>query len=121
MIDRGQQSVAVDADAQPLAGGRAMAHRAVQVFTAQYELDRPADQPRRHDTENLRSRDQAFRAEAASEERAANMNLVRRDAKQSGDAALRHRESLARRIDRQRIAVPRRHDGVGLHRIVILG
>src|SRR6202048_2063532 len=78
MIDRGQQAVAVRPDAKPLAGGRTMAHRTVHVFTAQHELDRPPDQSGRQDAEDLRSRDQALRSEAASEKRAANMNLVRR-------------------------------------------
>ena len=43
-----------------------------------------------------------------------------RSAEQSGDAALRHRQPLARRIDRQHIAIPTHHDGMRLHRIVIL-
>ena len=42
------------------------------------------------------------------------------NAEQSGDASLRHREALARRVDGQRVAVPCRHDRVRLHRVVIL-
>ena len=49
------------------------------------------------------------------------MNLVRRDAEQSGDPPLGHGETLSRRIDGQRIAIPCRHDGVRLHGIVVLG
>ena len=64
--------------------------------------------------------DQALGAEAAAEERAADMDVLRRDAEQSGDPPLRHGEALARRIDRERIAVPCRHDRVRLHRIVVL-
>ena len=48
------------------------------------------------------------------------MNLVGRDAEQSGKASLRHRETLARCIDRERIAVPHGDNRVRLHRIVIL-
>ena len=121
MIDRGQQAVAVGADAKPLAGGRAMADRAVHLFAAQHELDRPADQSSRHDAEDLRPGDQALGAEAAAEEGAADMNLLRGDAEQSRDPPLGHGEALARRIDRQRVAVPRRHDGVRLHGVVVLG
>ena len=35
-------------------------------------------------------------------------------------ARLRHRQALARRVDRQAVAVPCRDDGVRLHRVVIL-
>ena len=34
--------------------------------------------------------------------------------------ALRHRQALARRVDRQPVAVPRGHDRVRLHRVVVL-
>jgi hypothetical protein len=46
--------------------------------------------------------------------------MVRVDPEQIRDAGLRHGKPLARRVDRQRVAVPCRHDGVGLHGIVIL-
>src|SRR3982074_239446 len=102
MIDRGQQAVAVGADAKPLAGGRTMAHRTVHVFTAQHELDRPADQPGRQDAKDLRSRNQAFRSEAATQEGAANMDLLRRDAEQSRDPSLGHGEALSPRLRAER-------------------
>ena len=35
-------------------------------------------------------------------------------------APLRHRQALARRVDRQRVAIPCRHDRVRLHRVVVL-
>src|SRR5271169_5101589 len=98
-----------------------MADWAIHLLTAQYELDRPTDQPRRHDAEDLRPRDQTLRAETAAEEGAANMDLFWRNPEQSSDAALRHRQPLARRVDRQDIAIPRNDDGVRLHGIVILG
>src|SRR6202034_2514790 len=82
MIDRGQQAVVVSANAKPLAGGRAMADGAIHVFTAQHQLDRPADQSSRHDAEYLWPGDQAFRSEAAAQEGAADVNLVRRNAEQ---------------------------------------
>ena len=77
MIDRGQQAVAVGANAKPLPGGRAVADGAIHVFAAQHELDRPADHSSRHDAEDLWPGDQAFRSEAATQEGAADMNLVR--------------------------------------------
>jgi hypothetical protein len=97
-----------------------MAYRAVHVLTAQHEFHGLADQLRRQDAEDLRPGEKAFRAEAAAEVRAANMDLVRRDAEQPGDSSLRHRKALARRIDRQRVAVPRHDDRMRLHGIVIL-
>ena len=120
MVDRRQRAVAVGAQAQRLPRRRAMADRAVHLLAAQHQLDRPADQPRRHDAENLRPGDQALGAEAAAEERAADMDVLRRDAEQAGDAALRHRQALARRVDRQPVAVPRGDDRMRLHRVVIL-
>ena len=48
------------------------------------------------------------------------MDVRGRDAEQSGDPPLRHDQALARRIDRQLVAVPRRDDGVRLHGVVIL-
>ncbi len=121
MIDRGQQAVAVDANAKCLAGRRTMAYRAVHLFTAQHEFDRSADQSGRHDAEDLRPGHQALGAEAASQKGAANVDLLRGDAEQPRDPSLGHGEGLARRIDRQHIAVPRRHDGVRLHGVVVLG
>ena len=120
MIDRGEHAVAVDADAHGLAGRRAMADRAVHLLTAQHEFDRLADQPRRQDAEHLRSGDKTLGAETAAEEGAADMDIRRRNAEQSGDPHLRHRHALARRIDRQPVAVPACHDRVRLHRIVVL-
>ena len=120
MIERGQRAVAADAQAQPLARRRAMADRAVHLVAAQHQLDRPPDQPGGEDAQDLRPGDQALRAEAAAEERAADKDLLRRDAEQPGDAAARHHQALARRVDRQRIAVPGGDDGVRLHRVVVL-
>ena len=121
MIDRGQPPIGIDADLKPLPGGRAMADRPVHLLAAQHQLDRPADQPGGQDAEHLRPGDHALRSEAAAEKRTANLDLVGRDAEQPRDPALRHRQALARRIDRQGIALPGRHDGVRLHGIVVLG
>ncbi len=121
MIDRRQKTVAIGADAKRLARARTMAHRSVHVFTAQHELHGLADQPGCQDAEHLRSLHEALGAEAAAQEGAADMDFLRRDAEQSRDPPLRHGEALARRIDRQRIAVPCRDDGMRLHRVVVLG
>jgi hypothetical protein len=56
MIDCGQPAVTVGADAEPLAGGRTIAHRTVHLFAAQ-ELDRPADKSGRQDAEDQRPGD----------------------------------------------------------------
>ena len=68
----------------------------------------------------LRTGDEAFRTEAATQERAADLDVLGRNAEQFGNACLRHRQALARRIDGQRVAIPCRDDRVRLHRIVIL-
>ena len=47
--------------------------------------------------------------------------LLRRDPEKSREASLRHGKTLARGIDRKRIAVPCGDDRMRLHRIVILG
>jgi hypothetical protein len=48
------------------------------------------------------------------------VNLIGRYAEQSGKTPLRHRHTLTRRIDRERIALPRGNNRMRLHRIVIL-
>jgi hypothetical protein len=48
------------------------------------------------------------------------MDILGRDSEQPGDASLGHGEALARRVDRQPVAVPCSHDRVRLHRIVVL-
>ena len=85
MIERGQAPSLSAPMPQPLPRRRTVADRAVHLLAAQHELDRPADQPRRHDAEDLRPGHQPLRAEAAAEERAADLDLVRRDAEQPGE------------------------------------
>src|SRR5712675_215769 len=118
MVERGERAVARHAEAQPLARGWTMADRPVHLVAAQHKLDRASHQPGGENAENLWPGDQALRAEAAAEERAANMDLFRRKAEEPGDAAASHFQSLARRVDRQRIAVPGRDDRMRLHRVV---
>src|SRR5260370_26951723 len=77
MIDRGEQAGAVDANAKWLTRRRAMAYRAIHLFTAQHEFDRSADQSGRHDAEDLRPGHQALGAKAASQKGAANVDLLR--------------------------------------------
>ena len=121
MIDRRQVAIAVRAHAQGLPRRSAVSHRTKHLLATEHQFDRLSDHTGRHDAENLRSGDQSFAPEAAAEERTADVNLVRGDAEKSGEAALRHGQTLARRIDRERIAVPCGHDRMRLHRIVILG
>ena len=83
-----------------------MADGTEHLLAAQHELDRAVDQFGRHDAEYLRAGNHAFRAEAAAEERAADEDVLGRDAEQAGDAGLRHRHALARRIDLEMVAVP---------------
>ena len=85
-----------------------MADRPVHLVAAQHQLDRPPDHPGGEDAQHLRPGDHALRAEAAAEEGAADMDLLRREAEQPGDAAARHLQALARHVDRQRNRRPRR-------------
>src|SRR5262249_53462297 len=111
----------VDTHAQALTSGRAMADGTVHLLAAEHELDGPINQARRHDAENLRSRDQALAAEAAAEERAADMNVCGWNAKQASDARLRQSKALAWRVNCEPVAVPGRNDRVWLDGIGGLG
>src|ERR1700756_4574457 len=98
MIDCDQLAVLVGAPAQGLPRRRPVADRTVHLLAPQHELDRLSNHAGREDAENLRSGDQAFAAEAAAEERAADVNVIRRDSEQAGKTPLRNGETLARRI-----------------------
>ena len=97
-----------------------MADRPVHLVAPQHELDRAPDQPGGENAEDLRAGDHPLRAEAAAQERAADMDLFRRQAEQAGEAAARHLQALARRVDRQRLAVPGRDDRMRLQGVVVL-
>src|SRR4029077_4684722 len=120
MIERGQSAVTIGAETQGLPRRRTMPYRTEHLLAAQHELDRPARDARSDDAENLRSRDEAFAAEAAAQEWAADVNRRRRQVEHCGQTRLRPSEALARRIDRERIAFPCCDDRMGLHGIVIL-
>src|ERR1700730_7402140 len=98
-----------------------MSHRTKHLLPTEHKFDRLADHAGRHDAQNLWPGDGALRAEAAAEERTADVNPVRRDSEKTGNTPLRHGKTLAWRIDRERIAVPCGHDRMRLHRVVILG
>src|SRR5215470_6781153 len=110
----------VDTHAQALTSGRAMTDGTVHLLAAEHELDGPINHARGHDAENLRPRDQALAAEAAAEERAADMNVCGWNAKQASDARLRQSKALAWRVNCEPVAVPGRNDRVWLDGIVVL-
>ena len=64
---------------------------------------------------------QRLGAEAPAQEGRADQDVGRVDAEELGDAALAHGQGLAGRVDGEPVAVPLRHDGVGLHGVVVLG
>lgn len=120
MIDRGQAPLVVGPHAQPLPRRCAMPDRAVHLLTPQHELDRLANELRGHDTEDLGTSHQPLGAEAAAEERTADVDLLRRHAEQLGDASARQEQALGRHVDRQIVTVPRDYDRMRLHGVVIL-
>ena len=63
-----------------------MPDRAEHLRARQHQLHRPAHQPGRQERQNLRTREERLRAEAAAEERAADEHVLRRDAEQPGEA-----------------------------------
>ncbi|MGY4509252.1 hypothetical protein ACVIN2_002706 [Bradyrhizobium sp. USDA 3650] len=120
VIERCQAPLAIGTDAQPLPRRRAMADRAIHLLAAQHQLDRFADELCRHDAEDRRAGHEPLRAEPTAEERAADVDLVVRDAEQFGDARQRQHETLGRHVDLQTVTVPGRHDRMRLHCVVIL-
>ena len=97
-----------------------MANGSVKLLPFQHELDRPAHEPRRQNSKNLRPGDQALAAKAAAQERAANLNLLGGNPEETRNAPQCHGEALARRIDDEGVALPCDYDRVGLHGVVVL-
>ena len=115
VVDRRQRALAVGAEAERLACRRSMADRAVHLFPAQHQLHRPPDQAGGQDAQNLRPRDHALGAEPATQEGAADQDVLRRDPEQPGDPLLRPGQALARRVHQETVTVPGGHDGVRFH------
>ena len=99
MIECCQLAAIVGTNPQGLSRRRPMSHRTKHLLAPQHQLDRFTHHAGCHDAENLRAGDHAFGAEAAAEERTADVDFVRRDAEESGEAPLRHGKTLARGID----------------------
>ena len=98
-----------------------MADRAVHLLAAQHQLDRPADQPRRQDAENLRPGQQPFEPNPPPRKGLRIWMFSGGMPNEPGRRPCGHGQALARRVDRQPVAVPGGHDGVRLHRVVVLG
>ena len=103
-----------------LLGRRAMPDGAEHLLAPQHQLHRTAHQPRSHDAQDLRPREHALGPKAAAQIRAADVNVLGRDAEQPGDPPAGHRHRLAGRIQLQLVSIPCRHNRVRLHCIVIL-
>ena len=121
VVDRRQRAVAVGAEAERLACRRSMADRAVHLFPAQHQLHRPPDQAGGQDAQHLRPRDHALGAEAATQEGAADQDILRRDPEQPGDPPHCPGQALARRVHQKTVTVPGGDDGVRFHGVVVLG
>ncbi len=120
VVEGGQGAILRSADAEALARFSPVPHRPEHLLAAQDQLNGPVHQPRRQDPEHLRPLYDALAAEAAAQIRTADEDVVGRDAEQCGQAHLCHGHALARRVQNEAVAVPLRHDRVGLNRVVIL-
>ena len=76
MIERRQLAVIVGTHPQGLPRRCPVSHRTKHLLATEHQLDRLSDHPGRHDAEHLRSSDQSFAAEAAAEERTADVNIA---------------------------------------------
>jgi hypothetical protein len=73
-------------DPQRLAGRWTVADRSVHLVPAKHQLDRSADQPGRHDSQQLRTGHHGFRTEPTAQERATDMDILQWNSEQTGDA-----------------------------------
>ena len=81
---RGEPAVPLHAESDPLPRLAAMADRPEHLGARQHELHRPAGHPGRKAAQDMRPREDRFRAEAAADERRANEHVFRRDAEEAG-------------------------------------
>src|SRR6266849_1873429 len=99
VIKRCQLAVMIGTHTQGLPRWSPVSHGTEHLLPTEHQLDRPSHHAGRHDAENLRSGDQAFGAEAAAQERTADVDLVWGNPEKSGETPLRHGKTLARRVD----------------------
>ena len=120
MRNRFEPAVRLHAKSQALPRLAAMADRPEHLGARQHQLHRTARHARREHAQDMRPCQDRFRSEAAADERRANEHVFRRDAEEAGVGRTGHVRRLVRRVERQAVAVPRRNDGVRLHRVVVL-
>ena len=117
----GECAPGVDTHADGLPGWRAMADGAEHLVPPQHELYGRTHQPGSQDTEQGWAHSHTLGAEAAANERRAYLDLLRCHPDHLRQPRLRDRQPLCRHIERQPVPVPHRHDGVRLHRVMVLG
>ncbi len=97
-----------------------MADRPEHLVARQRQLDRAAELAGGEDGQRVRPGHVRLGAEAAAEERAADMDVLRRNPEEPGIAHPRQHDRLVGRVERQAVAVPLRDHRVRLHGVVVL-
>src|ERR1700751_4928193 len=96
------------------------AYRAVHLFAAKYELDRPLGDFGGHGGEDGLGPDVSFGTESTTCVGALNVYVSWRDRKCSSESCLNTGDSLGCVIDAEFVSFPGCDGGVWLHRIVVL-
>jgi hypothetical protein len=104
----------------PLDGRGAVGGDAEHLLARQRDLDRALELARRQCRQDRIGIDRQLAAEAAADELAHHLDILRRDLERRGDRMLGAGDQLGGAVDGQPVAVPRRKAGRRLHRVVAL-
>ena len=123
MHQRDQPARLIGAQPQMLDRARTIAVRGEHLGARQHQLDRPADDPRRHRGQVRMRPGIALAAEAAADKGADRPHLLGLQPEQLGERFLGSRDCLGRGVDGEplgvAVALPQRDRRMRLHRIVV--
>ena len=117
---RRQPALPVHAEPDGLPGCAPVADGTEHLLAAVDKLYRALKHFRRQDGQDLRPGYDRLGAEAAADEGRTDQHVFRRNVEPPCKAGRRHHRGLVGQVQRQPVAVPFRHDGMGLHGVVIL-
>ncbi|OIQ67218.1 hypothetical protein GALL_512060 [mine drainage metagenome] len=120
MVQHGHFSPGINPDAQPLAGGAAMAHRAEHLVAPQHQLNRSPGHAGGKDRQHRGAVRDRLGPEAAAQIGAADQNILWRDAEVIAIGPARHHDGLIGHVECDVIALPLGNHCVGFHRVVVL-